>query len=61
MNLKEFRMNNYNRDKVLIDINDISSAYETIINGRCATVVVVRQGASYTLDMGLSEFKKELD
>lgn len=61
MRLKEFKMNNYNRDKVLIDTDSISSAYETIINGRCATVVVMQHGESYTLDMSISEFKRVLD
>ena len=60
MRLKEFTMNNYNRDKVLIDTDSMSSAYEAIINERCATVVTMQQGESYTLDMSISEFKKEV-
>ena len=60
MRLKEFIMNNYNRNKVLLDIDSISSAYEAIINERCATVVIMNQGESYTLDMSISEFKKEV-
>lgn len=61
MRLKEFTMNNYNRDKVLIDTDSISSVYEAIINGRCATVVTMKQGESYTLDMSISEFQRKLN
>ena len=65
MQLKEFEIANYNRDKVLIDTENISSVYETRIkrgfSGRCAVVVTMQQGESYTLDMSISEFKKELN
>ena len=61
MRLKEFMMANYNNDKVLIDIDSISSVYETIINGRCAAVVIMQQGESYTLDMSISELKRKLN
>lgn len=59
MKLKEFRTDDYN--KVLIDTDSISSAYETRINGRCVAVIIMQQGESYTLDMSLSEFKRELN
>lgn len=51
LKLKEFRTTH--DDKVLIDIDSISSVYEAIINGRCAAVVVMQQGESYTLDMSV--------
>ena len=61
MRLKEFEIANYNRDKVLIDTESISSVYETRINGRCAVVVTMQQGESYTLDMSISELKRRLN
>lgn len=59
MRLKEFRTDNYST--VLIDIDNISSVYETSINGRCRAVVIMQQGESYTLDMSISEFKRALN
>ncbi len=59
MQLKEFRTDDYST--VLIDIDSISSVYETSINGRCAAVVVMQQGESYTLDMSISELKRKLN
>ncbi len=59
MRLKEFRTDDYST--VLIDIDSISSVYETRINGRCAAVVVMQQGESYTLDMSISELKRKLN
>ena len=61
MQLKEFEIANYNRDKVLIDTESISSVYETRISGRCAVVVTMQQGESYNLDMSISEFKRSLN
>lgn len=61
MQLKEFEIANYNRDKVLIDIESISSVYGTRFSGRCAVVVTMQQGESYTLDMSISEFKRALN
>lgn len=59
MRLREFRTVDYNT--VLIDIDGISSVYETSINGYRAAVVVMQQGESYTLDMSISEFKRKLN
>lgn len=59
MRLKEFRTDDYST--VLIDIDSISSVYETSINGRCVAVVVMQQGESYTLDMSISELKRKLN
>ena len=59
MQLKEFRTP-YG-DKVLINTDSISSVCETIFNGRCAVVVVMQQGESHTLDMSISELKRELN
>lgn len=61
MRLKEFMKDDYNNTKVLIDIDSISSVYETSNNGRYDVVVVMQQGESYTLDMGISEFKRRLN
>ncbi len=59
MRLKEFRTDNYST--VLIDIDSISSVYETRSNGCCAVVVVMQQGESYTLGMSISELKRKLN
>lgn len=59
MRLKEFQTDNYST--VLIDTDSISSVYETRINGRCAVVVVMQQGESYTLCISISEFKRALN
>lgn len=59
MRLKEFMTDDYST--VLIDIDSISSVYETRSNGHCAVVVVMQQGESYTLGMSLYEFKRKLN
>ncbi len=59
MKLKEFTTDDYST--VLIDTDSISSIYETSINGRCRAVVIMQQGESYTLNMSISELKRELN
>ena len=59
MRLKEFRADDYST--ILIDIDSISSVYETRINGRCTVVVVMQQGESYTLDISISNLKRKLN
>lgn len=59
MKLKEFTTDNYST--VLIDTDSISSIYETRSNGHIAVVVIMQQGESYTLNMSISELKRELN
>lgn len=59
MNLKEFETTNQN--KVLIDVDSISSVRETTINGRWATIVVMNRGEGYTLDGNIEDFKRKLN